>query len=181
MSSDTTIDLEEIRGKAEVSVGLVRKLVSSWLPKETVTSANRHQPTHPPRHRSAKFILFHAAAPGPLPQLYAADPLQTQQSAQLKRRIVGNNGGSSPAVDSPTKTNVASKKREAASDDDDDDDEEDQLHRISMSAKSAKKLPTSTLASYLDKSGGPKKKNKKKKKQKTIASGDAEVVSNSNP
>ncbi|KAJ3132882.1 hypothetical protein HDU90_006602 [Geranomyces variabilis] len=157
MSNDTTIDLEEIRGKAEVSVGLVRKLVSSWLPKETVTSANRHQPTHPPRHH----------------------PLQTQQSAQLKRRIVGNNGGSSPAVDSQTKTNVASKKRAAVSDD--DDDEEDQLHRISMSAKSAKKLPTSTLASYLDKSGGPKKKNKKKKKQKTIASGDAEVVSNSNP
>ncbi|KAJ3172592.1 hypothetical protein HDU88_005921 [Geranomyces variabilis] len=162
MSNDTTIDLEEIRGKAEVSVGLVRKLVSSWLPKETVTSANRHQPTHAPR----------------LPQLYAADPLQTQQSAQLKRRIVGNNSGSSPAVDSQTITKVASKKREAVSD---DDDEEDHLHRISMSAKSAKKLPTSTLASYLDKSGGPKKKNKKKKKQKTIASYDAEVVSNSNP
>ncbi|KAI8824278.1 uncharacterized protein EV422DRAFT_564975 [Fimicolochytrium jonesii] len=64
-------DLDDIRAKAEVSVGLVRKLVSGWLPKEPAHEKNKH-------HSETK-----------RPQaLYAADPAQSTRNAQLKRKLI---------------------------------------------------------------------------------------------
>ncbi|KAJ3023701.1 hypothetical protein HKX48_001591 [Thoreauomyces humboldtii] len=126
-------DLEEIRGKAEVSVGLVRKLVTSWLPKESLEDRK------------------HASVATPRPaNLYATDPAQAQRNAQLKRRLVGT---------APDGTEITPASRKQKKEEAQDDDEERLLHKIA--SKSIKK-PSSALSSYLDKTGSKKKKKSKK-------------------
>ncbi|KAI8920947.1 hypothetical protein DFJ77DRAFT_437058 [Powellomyces hirtus] len=142
--ADMEEDLETIQGKAEVSVGLVRKLVSSWLPKE-------------PSIKTQPIITSHT------PQLYGTNVAQAQRNAQLKKRLVGH--GALPSSTNTASSDDAQKlklQRRKDLQDEEDDDEERVLHKISSASKTIKK-PTSTLSSYLDKTDSKKKKKKKKK------------------
>ncbi|KAJ3006462.1 hypothetical protein HKX48_000112 [Thoreauomyces humboldtii] len=157
-------DLEEIRGKAEVSVGLVRKLVASWLPKESLEDRKQASVATP---RAAN--------------LYATDPAQAQRNAQLKRRLVGTapdgteitpasrkqkKGTVPPCLPNHVAPLTTSTFHPQYPEEAQDDDEERLLHKIA--SKSIKK-PSSALSSYLDRTGSKKKKKKKSKKQPDLS------------
>ncbi|TPX58154.1 hypothetical protein SpCBS45565_g08065 [Spizellomyces sp. 'palustris'] len=128
-------NVEDIRAKAEVSVGLVRQLVSSWLPKPS--------PSEKEKQPSLKTSVT---------ALYSGDPAVSKRQAQLKRKLVGNAGSNGSVSLDPSGRDS---RLEVG------DEEEELLHRLATSSKTIKK-PRDVLSSYLDREKIGKRKKKKK-------------------
>ncbi|KND02921.1 uncharacterized protein SPPG_02002 [Spizellomyces punctatus DAOM BR117] len=142
-------NVEDIRAKAEVSVGLVRQLVSSWLPKPS--------PSEREKQPSVKTSVT---------ALYSGDPAASKRQAQLKRKLVGNVGSNGAVSLDPNGRGEADSRLEGSEkrkpvEQKVGDDEEELLHRLATSSKAIKK-PRDVLSSYLDREKIGKKKKKKK-------------------
>ncbi|KAI9012905.1 hypothetical protein BC832DRAFT_589877 [Gaertneriomyces semiglobifer] len=149
-------DLDMIVARAEASMGMVRNLVESWVPKEK----NVKKP--PPKQDLDKLATT----------MYSVDAKAARQKSVLQKRILGQNQG--PAVGTSSRPGERAGKTALAtgrtSSKDlsthqqkgsiDSDDEDTLLRKTASSSKIIKK-PTDVLSSYLVRSGSKKKKKPK--------------------
>ncbi|KAJ3043231.1 hypothetical protein HDV00_005551 [Rhizophlyctis rosea] len=159
MSSD---DVEVIRTKAEVSVHLVRNLVTSWL--RPPTAAERKADEEAARKAS-----------GADTSLYATNREATRKNVSAMQRAIAGKKASSAlegVADGKGRTGTDAKSGATKKADSDSEEEGKGVKKTSsgvVGGGSGKKRPADVLSQYLDKSGGKKKKKKLKTSGWTVS------------